>query len=146
MSKSVYDYIRDALIEWRPYDDITGVGYDSSNVRDVVTGGITGMDRLSFDYVYVDEVGRVDSGLTTGSNRTKSSTRTYTIDCYTKRNPATLQGKRATLKASKENIEFISNLLTSQGFSVTVGFADYDYSGNGTNRRTLTATRTFITN
>lgn len=148
-SNQVYEYIKRSLIEWRPYDENQPLlaGYNDTNVRDVIMGGIPGINNPTFDYVYINETSRVDSGLTTGTNRTKQSRQTYTIDCYHKRaSGMTVNGKRSTLAALNENVSFISDLLTSQGFSVMMSPPDYDYSGNGTARRTITATRTFITN
>ena len=141
--KEVFDFIKDALIEWKPKNTnltIAGTGFNEWNIREFAN---TLPTTHEFDYVYVSPPIINESGITTGARGVQRSTQTFTIEVYCLREGAAgAAQKRATLWGLHETTQFIRDLLARHGFIISMPRADFSEGNHG--RQTINATITFI--
>lgn len=141
----VFEYLQNALIEWKPKttdNSQQGVGFNTGNVVNIAVGGLP--PHQEFDYVFFTPAATNFMRMTTGGGKVGRTTETYQIDLYCRRSGLGNAMKRETLKAMGETMDFITNLFSQQGYMVTTVTPDLNFGGNDTIRQIVNITRTYI--
>ena len=143
--KKIHEYLLNNLEAWKPKTGnptISGEGFNDMNVLRLEPSSLP--TAHEYDLVYIRPPIIAAQGITTGSQGVQRSTETYTIDLYTKRGGQGNTGRLNTMDASYENTNKISDLLSKQGFILTMPQADLNYANTLIARQVINATRTFI--
>lgn len=144
--EKLHQYLLGELTEWKPKEGnptVSGEGFNNYNVVMLEPNVLPKI--YEYDLVYIGNPIVNARGITSGSRGVQRSTQTYMIDIYTKRGGSGNVGRIETLKASNENAKVIADLLSKQGFIISMPQADLNYANTLVARQVMNVTRTFIT-
>ncbi len=142
INESLYQLLKQRLIEWKP--EVDGIGWNEDNVLDIEPMSIP--EETPFDFLHIGMPTKNETPVTTGSPHIQQSVQTFTVDIYSRRAGAGNAMKRATKQAIEENTEFVTNFFASLGFTAQMPNPDLNYSGNSTARQPIYFTRLFVQN